>query len=243
LNPHKSEPIVPWWEWAALALIAGSSIIATPVSGALLGSNFIISPAGGRFPDVAFGTADSRYLVVWPDYSAGRVFGRLVTASGSVSSDPFQISEASGLYPAVAYNAASNEFLVAWDDAGDRGAVIFGQRVRGSDGALVGTNFAVGSRFGGIRSAVACSPVSSCYLVAYWGPAPIDIYAQRVSGSGQLLGTNFNISNDAIFSGYPAVVWGSSNNQFFVTWDNEDGNIHGRRVDAASGALLGRPLS
>jgi hypothetical protein len=59
-----------------------------------------------------------------------------------------------------------------------------------------------------------------------------------VSGAGALLGGNFNVSNDAIFSGYPAVAWGAAN-QFLVTWDNEDGNIHGRRIDAATGALLG----
>jgi len=221
---------------------------ALPARGALLGNNLPISGPGGRFPDVAFNLVDAKYLVVWPDYNVLRIFGRFVTATGAVSTvsgPPFPISDVAfgALYPALAYNAAGNEFLVTWDDAGARGGVIFGQRVRGSDGTLMGTNFAIGTRYGGIRSAVAWSPVSSNYLVVYWGPAPeIDIYGQRVSGSGVLLGTNFNISSDAIFSGYPAVTWGASGNQFLVTWDNEDGNIHGRRVDAATGALVGSRL-
>jgi hypothetical protein len=218
------------------------SAVSQSVHAALLGNNIQISGPGGRFPDVAFNSVDGKYLVAWPDYNALRITGRFVTATGAVSGTPFPISDAGfgALYPALAYNAAGNEFLVTWDDAGDRGGVIFGQRVRGSDGALMGTNFVIGTRYGGIRSAVAWSPVSSTYLAVYWGPGPeIDIYGQRVSGNGALLGPNFNISNDAIFSGYPAVTWGASGNQFLVTWDNEDGNIHGRRVDPATGALLG----
>jgi len=116
--------------------------------------------------------------------------------------------------------------------------------VRGSDGALMGTNFAIGTLYGGIRSAVAWSPVNNVYLVTYWGNSGgvIDIFGQRVSGNGALLGGNFNISNDPQFSGYPAVAWGASGNQFLVTWDNEDGNIYGRRVDPATGALLGSTI-
>ena len=133
-----------------------------------------------------------------------------------------------------------NEFLVTWDDGGDRGGVIFGQRVRGSDGALLGGNFPIGSIYGGIRSAVAWSPASASYLVVFWGPGPggtaAEIYGQRVSAAGALLGANFNISADGAFSGYPAISWAASGNQFLVTWDNEDGNIHGRRVNAATGA-------
>jgi hypothetical protein len=229
----------------ALAVIGvgGRSL---PAHAALLGNNFEISGPGCRFPDVAFGTVDSKYLVVWPDYNVGRIFGRFVTATGTVSGAVFPISEApfGALYPAIAYNSTGNEFLVTWDDAGSRGGVIFGQRVRGSDGALMGTNFAIGTLYGGIRSAVAWSPVNNVYLVTYWGNSGgvIDVFGQRVSGNGALLGGNFNISNDAIFSGYPAVAWGASGNQFLVTWDNEDGNIRGRRVNPATGALLGSAI-
>jgi hypothetical protein len=226
----------------ALILIGGTSYTSPA---ALLGNNFEISGPGCRFPDVAFGTVDSKYLVVWPDYNVSRIFGRFVTATGTVSGLAFPVSEApfGALYPAIAYNAANNEFLVTWDDAGDRGGVIFGQRVRASDGALMGTNFAIGTLYGGIRSAVAWSPVNNVYLVVYWGNSGgvIDIFGQRVSGSGTLLGVNFNISNDPIFSGYPAVAWGAPN-QFLVTWDNEDGNIHGRRIDPTTGVLLGTPI-
>ena len=52
-----------------------------PGEAALLGNNFEISGPGCRFPDVAFGSGDSKYLVVWPDYNVARIFGRFVTAT------------------------------------------------------------------------------------------------------------------------------------------------------------------
>jgi hypothetical protein len=213
-----------------------------PAFSAKLGNNFEISGPGCRFPDVAFSTVSHQFMVVWPDYNLGRVFGRFVSDTGAASGAAFPICEApfGALYPAIAFNATNDEFLVTWDDTGNRGAVIYGQRVRGSDGGLIGSNFAIGSVAGGIRSAVAWSPVQNAYLVVYWGPgsgAP-EVYGQRVSASGTLLSGNFNISNDTPFSGYPAIAWGAPD-QFLVTWDNEDGNIHGQRIDPASGASLG----
>jgi len=233
--------------WAAIFTLVSVAVVPfyNSARAALIGNNFEISGPGCRFPDVAYGSVDGKYLVVWPDYNVLRIYGRLVTETGTVSGAAFPISEApyGALYPAIAYNATNNEFLVTWDDAGDRGGVIYGQRVRASDGTLTGTNFAIGSLYGGIRSAVAWSPVNNVYLVVYWGGGgDIEIFGQRVSASGGLLGANFNISNDDIFSGYPAVAWGASGNQFLVTWDNEDGNIHGRRVDPATGALLGSTI-
>ena len=226
----------------ALLMVALTISVSMQTFAALVGNNLEISGTGCRFPDVAYGGA--KYLVVWADYNVTRIFGRFVTATGTVSGAVLQISESptGGLFPAVAFNATSDEFLVTWDDFGRRGDVIHGQRVRGSDGALLGTNFPIGTVAGGIRSAVAWSPVNNVYLVVYWGGNPIEIFGQRVSGSGVLLGGNFNISNDAIFSGYPAIAWGSSGNQFLVSWDNEDGNIHARRIDSATGALLGSTI-
>jgi len=212
----------------------------------LIGATLEISGGNSRFPDVAYGNVNRQYLVVWADYSgAVRIWGRLVRGDGSAVAAPFPISDAgvASLFPAVAFNGVNDEFLVTWDDGGDRGGVIFGQRVRGSDGALLGGNFAIGSVYGGIRSAVAWSATSSNYLVVFWGPGPgntaAEIYGQRVNATGALLGANFPISNDTFFSGYPAISWAPSGNQFLVTWDNFDGNILARRVNAATGGLLG----
>jgi hypothetical protein len=194
---------------------------------------------------VAHGSTGGNYLVVWADYNETRVHGRFVTGSGEVDGAPFPITEApyGGLFPAVAYNATDDEFLVTWDDFGGRGEVIHGQRVRASDGVLLGANFAIGSAAGGIRSAVAWSGASNAYLVVYFVPGAVaEIRGQRVSGTGTLLGGNINVSADAVFSGYPAISWGEAGDLYLVTWDNEDGNIHGRRVVAATGAFAGSTI-
>jgi hypothetical protein len=125
---------------------------------------------------------------------------------------------------------------VTWDD-GALGNIIAGQRVRGSDGALLGGNFAACSVNGGGRSAVAWSSTSNTYLVACSNFD--EVYCQRLSNTGASLGGVFNISNEAFFSGYPAVSYGLSGNQFLVTWDYNDGNIRAQRIDAGTGAFLG----
>src|SRR5687767_6896484 len=114
---------------------------AQPAAAGLIGSSFIISDGGDRFPDVAYGSVNGNYLVAWADYSYApvRVCARLVTNGGAVSGNIFCLSSgvAYALYPAIAYNATNNEFLVTWDD-GALGDIIAGQRVRASDGALLG---------------------------------------------------------------------------------------------------------
>ncbi len=230
----------------ALAILsAAGGALAPPAGSSPIRGSFEISGSNCRFPDAAHGSLDGSYLVVWPDYNEIRIHGRLVTGDGSVSGAPFPISEEpyGALFPAVAYNAVDDEFLVTWGDFDGRGDVIHGQRVRAPDGALEGTNFAIGSLPGGIRSALAWSAASNVFLVVYFVPgAAAEIHGQRVSGAGAKLGGNFNVSTDGVFSGYPAVAWGEAGDQFLVTWDNEDGNIHGRRVNAATGALLGSTI-
>jgi hypothetical protein len=212
----------------------------------VLGSNpFIISGAGCRFPDVAYSSTEQNYLVVWADYNAASrgVFGRRVNDAGAPVGNVFRISEVpqtEALFPAIAYNAQDNEYLVTFDTS----TSIYGQRVRASDGALLAGNFAIGSTFGGSRSAVAWSQTSNNYLVAYYVPAgTVDVYARRVGNTGMLLGGEMNLSSDANFSGYPAVAYSSSGNQFLVAWDHEPSNnlgyIRGQRVSAATGATLG----
>src|SRR6185503_5162169 len=93
LMPTKSDRGLLRILFAALAFVVGSAG-STPAGAASLGNNFEISGPGCRFPDVAFGSANSQYLVVWPDYNALRIFGRFVTPTGTVSGPAFPISEA-----------------------------------------------------------------------------------------------------------------------------------------------------
>jgi hypothetical protein len=215
----------------------------------LIGSTFQISPSGlyTRFADIAFDTVDNKYLVVYTDYSAtptARVCGRFVSAAGIPLGSELCISDPTGgLFGAVAYNPTSNMFLVTWDD--QRAPFpIYGQLVSGATGLPFGPNFQIGLT-GGIRSAVAASSTSNNFMVVWWGSG--DITGQLVSNLGTLIGTNFNVSNDSAFSGYPTVEYGASGNQYLVTWDFSNselsGSIHGQRVDAGSGLLLGSQIT
>jgi hypothetical protein len=130
----------------------------------------------------------------------------------------------------------------------DTSRSIGGQRVRGSDGALLGDNFVIGKAAGGIRSALAWSSQSDNYLVAFFAPGGgrTEIFARRVDKLGRVIEDERNLSRDANYSGYPAVAYSETGDQFLVTWDHEPaenvGNIRGQRVSAASGRLLGETL-
>jgi len=228
---------------STIAVLAAWGSIVGPSAawGGPIGSAFQISSSTGRFPDVAYNSTNGKYLVVYTNYnfSPPRISGRLVTGAGAASGNEFFICGATGgLMPSVTYNASDNEFLVTWDDQRASPEPIWGQRIRGTDGQLLGGNFRISSA-GGIRSAVAWSSTNNSYLVVWYIGPPWEIYGQRVGNTGTLLGLEFNISNDPLYSGYPAIAYGQSGNQFLVTWDYDDGNIRGRQVDAGNGNLLG----
>ena len=71
-----------------------------------------------------------------------------------------------------------------------------------------------------------------------------EIFGQRVSGGGGLVGGNIQISsNNSTASRWPEVTYNSANNQFFVVWFdarnvNQSWNIYGQRI-AGSGVKLG----
>ena len=220
--------------------------LAVPASAGVIGGDLYVSPGGGNWwPDVAYGSANGMFLVVWCDYNYSpiRITGRFVSNSGAVVGNAFLISNPSygGWYPAVAYNATNNEFLVAWDD--DRGGT-WGQRVRASDGVLLGGNFGISAN-GNIRPSIAWSSASNCYGVATYQLPAVEVYVHRLSNTGAVLSVT-NCSNDGFYSGYPSIAYSTSGNQFLVTWDSDasqNGNIEGQRVDAATGAPLGGKMT
>jgi hypothetical protein len=215
------------------AAIALALLLCAPATRAAFVSDKItLSEPGCRFPDVAAG--NDRFLVVWADYTQRRICGRFVAISNAAPLAPvFCISSptaTTALFPAVAYAPELDEFLVTWDDEG-RGDVIHGQRIK-RDGTFVGTNFAIGTVAGTIRSAVAwCGR----WLVVYAAPvAGFDVHGRFVDATGTP-GAMVELGVEPAFAGYPSVTCGTD--RFLVTWDHDDGNIRARTVDAKSGAL------
>lgn len=229
----------------AVALVLLAMLAAQPAAAALIGGRIDVTSMPARFPDVEFGSQSGKYLVVWP--GSGCIYGRLITRNGVLDGTEFRISDAGygALYPNVAYNATDNEFLVIWEQW-ERPGGPWGQRVDASTGQLKGANVQIGTQAGAARPVSAWSSASNTYLVAYW--AGIDIYTQLITAGGSAIGSTANLSSDVEFSGYPAVAYLPSGNQFLVTWDyspatgdpviDNKGYIAGRRVNASTGSAL-----
>jgi hypothetical protein len=85
------------------------------------------------------------------------------------------------------------------------------------------------------------------YLVVWWNNRPYcpDIYGQRVSKSGALVGPWFSIAAGCPAKrSYPDVAYNSQQDQYLVVWLEQDGNysIRGQRL-SATGQLQGGEIS
>jgi hypothetical protein len=173
-------------------------------------------------------------------------------------------------YPAVAYNSTNDEYLVVWDGDDDTGDLvndedeIWGQRVDAVTGAEIGADFRISNMgldgdadYDARDPAVAYNSQRNEYLVVWWGDDVVDyeyeIFGQRVdAATGAEIGADFRISNmgsDGNFdywAHYPAVAYNSTDDEYLVVWQGDDGpplanneyEIWGQRVDAATGAEI-----
>jgi hypothetical protein len=193
-------------------------------------------------------------LLMGPASAGGRAVGaggKLVAAWPTLGSE-IRISGLGALgdewYPDVAYNPVASEFLVVWQDrrnGSSRGWDIYGQRVSAA-GSLVGGEFRIsgpGATSDETEAAVAYGRAANEYLVVWAdGRTSIsrgsDIYGQRVSATGSLVGANFPISGTAAVGAdlWPAVAYDSAEGAFLVVWQDDrktasrGSDIYGQRV-------------
>ncbi len=206
-----------------LTVIAAGVLLAAgrPAQAGMMHEPQALDEANGWNPDVAFDAEHGVYLAVW---SGEGVCGRILDSDGKPVTGKFHIaaSVCYNGYPAVAYNPEDDEFLVTWDNCS-----IYGQRVKSPTGVLEGSVFLI-SATPGERSAVAWGPgpdaESGCYLVLYsnW----VDVYGQRVSRSGVLVGGELALGGYS----YPAVSYSTSARTFLGTWDDGYGRIEARLI-------------
>lgn len=229
-------------------------------------------------PAFAVDTRAGGYLAVWESDNVGannklEISAQRISSSGGVLGSPVRVSTTGAdsdatrqaTNAAVAYNSAAGEYLVVWQanplpDA--RKVEIFAQRVS-SDGALIGgpiqvssTGSATDPSTGAETPAVAYDPETNEYLVTWDAngagglASKFEIFAQRISGAGALVGGTFQVSatgsgSDPSRDAFgPSVSYASGFNQFLVVWradaiakDNKF-EVFARRV-SAGGALLG----
>ncbi|MDQ3928768.1 MAG: hypothetical protein M3328_06435, partial [Chloroflexota bacterium] len=146
-------------------------------------------------------------------------------------------------YSASAYNSADTEFLVVFEDGRNENWDIYAQRVD-ADGTMLGSNFAIVASTGAEQETDVAynSSAANEYLVVWNSYSDNKIYGQRVSATGPLAGTAFEISSGTAGKNSPTVDYSAGDNQYLVVWteyiSGQGSNIRGRRV-ASSGTLQG----
>lgn len=238
----------------------------------------------GIFPDVAYNSVDDEYLVVWQGEIGlaapfeVEIFGRRLDAeTGSAIGSQFRISrmgpDGSSAYgafqPAVAYNLVDNEYLVVWFGDHDVAMVdeefeIFGQRIDGSTGDLIGgatriTNHGPANSASGRAElpAVAYDHDSEHYLVVWGGnvgTGDYEVFGSLLESDLSAVVPSFQISErppgsvPIAFPDYPyPAVTKAQNGEFAAVWaDHDKGGaaryeyeIFGRLIEAETGSLIG----
>lgn len=153
--------------------------------------------------------------------------------------------------PAVAYNSVNNEFLVVWYADHDENFLaddefeIYAQRVNATDGSLAGEMIAVSNMgtngydyLDAYNPAVAYDSANNQYLVVWEADInngglvndEFEIYGQLLTAAGAEIGVDdFRISDmgpdgDANYDAIrPAVAYNSTNSQYLVVWQGDNG--------------------
>jgi hypothetical protein len=210
-----------------------------------------------ELPDVAYDSVNNRYLQV-----AGKEFieGHLLDASGGILST-FRVNS-TGNYaqgPRVGFsphvNGGGGGYLVTWHESIGNFARVRG-RLFTADGAAATGDFDIATSAVSIptstnwvmAAAIAYSTNPQEFMVAWAGNkfSTADIFFQRISTTGALLGGNTLVSGGGAdqFDRDPSVVYSPDAKEFYIVWGaySEPGRFGyaaGRRVRAGTGEFVG----
>lgn len=162
--------------------------------------------------------------------------------------------------PAAAYNPVDGLHLVVWtgNALNVGGFEVFGQMVT-ADGKDVGGQIRISNatdinlQHDAGPAAVAYDPQTDEFVVVWQGeeqPAngELEIWGQRLSGTGHELGSDFRISNTGMDGDVgpearnPAIAFAAASGQYLVAWEGEglpsgETEIFGQRLSPAGGEL------
>ena len=214
-------------------------------SGSLIGSEYVIdySNSDDSLPDLVYNPATGEYLAVYERYdndsAQSEIYAQRLDANGAPTGAGFYIAsdsiDKSGV--SVSCDAATGEYLVVWhQQTAAENYDIYGQRVT-SGGALTGGMVPISTASGDqLHPQLAYNSAHDEFLVV-WGDGRTDgdIYGQRLSGTGGLIGGNFAIAEVGTnYRSLPHVAYQPDAVDFMVTWQmsapGEDVNLYRRRV-------------
>jgi len=224
--------------------------------GALSGDELTISTAASdqRFPSLAYG---GKYLIVWQDHRTGDwdIYGQCISSDGEQgNSFPITTAPDSQERPDVVYNSVKDEYLIIWQDYRHGNWDIYGRKVSGQCSPL-GDEFPISQE--AERQwypALAYNSGENQYLMVWWdnrdAAAGGDIYGQRLSPEGELLGADLPVAAAQGLQWFPDVAYSNFDNDYLVVWeDNRNStstafDIYGQRV-ASDGEMKGHnfPIS
>lgn len=202
-----------------------------------------------REPEVAFNSYSHQYLVVWADgldvENAWYIRGRRFASGGSPVGGQLDIASSTSYQvdPDVAHNTLDDQYLVVWSD----GAVNIWGRVLASDGSPLGDPFLVTDALRWqYNPSIAYNVNLNEYLVVwhdYRNSDNYDIWGQRVSADGKLVGPAIAICTAAGNQYNATVSYSPEGMRYLVVWEDcrtgeAFADIYGQRV-FENGALNG----
>lgn len=249
-SPDAREYLVVWddgWMWSGTQ-IRGQRVADTGANqGEPISISWFMIGDVAMDPDVVYNAATHEYFVVYeyrgsPEPIEG-ISGRRVSAGGMLVGNQLFIQSGDLCNPSVAYSSGLNRYLVVYGVAG--GHEIWGQFVEAT-GTTVAPPFSIRNSTEPVtRPDVAYNAADGSYLVVWeedlYGLIR-QVFAQRVSATGQMIGGLITISDEN--AAVPRVAYGIYANEFLVVWiqgSYPDTNVHAQRV-AASGSLAGAPI-
>jgi hypothetical protein len=225
-------------------------------SGIPLDSNFKVNRTGFSwrwFPAIALDESGN-FVIVWNDdlntnYNDD-IYAQRYDSEGIPSGANFKVNDDTGisyqLYSAITLDG-SGGFIITWTDLRNGDPDVYAQRYDFA-GTSLGSNFRVNDDDGSVYVYQGMSAIASDALgnfIITWVDdrnGNDDIFAQRYTSAGALIGSNFQVNDDTGKSGQgnPAIAIEASGNAI-ITWnDSRNGNydVYAQRFNS-SGSKMG----
>ena len=184
-------------------------------TGSLINSEVLITTENFERAVVAFGSTSGKYLAVYAA-SFDSLYGQFIDKDGNLSGAAFEINNTSGMIPSISYNSHNNTFLVVYRIYANNGHDIYGRRIDGSTGALIGGEIAIATSSDDENApSTAYNNDANQWLVTWvrYGVEGGNI-AQIINGStGALIGGQRNLSSSY---GFGEVVYDKDLKIYFI---------------------------
>jgi hypothetical protein len=249
--------IITWWEYRNNPFDIYARRYDS--SGNPLGNDFCVNPYATGTPSPLFDPSPSiatdqsnNFIITYHEHrrdNNNHIYARRYNSFGNPLDDDFRVDQDAG-GERVAHNPSiatdlNNNFIITWQDERDGKNDIFARRYD-SSGNPLGDDFFVDQNAGTVnaRDPSIATDLNNNFIITWedYRNSNWDIYARRYDSSGNPLGNDFQVDQDA---GGTAIAYNPSvatdlNNNFIITWQDErnfDRDIYARRFDSSGNPL------